>query len=142
MEVAAEITESYKMLDSNHEITFSRGQDAITVETDKNLLTECVRALIDNAIKYTPAGGKIEVRCALSEGHAEIAVADTGIGISEEDLPHVFERFYRCDKARGREKGSTGLGLSIAKSIAETMHGTLGVVSKLGEGSTFTLKLF
>ncbi|MDE7395186.1 MAG: HAMP domain-containing protein, partial [Clostridiales bacterium] len=125
VEVTAEITETYKLVDNTHEITFVQTEDAITVETDKNLLTECLRALIDNAIKYTPDGGSIKVRCALTDGHAEISVTDTGIGISAEDLPHVFERFYRCDKARGREKGSSGLGLSIAKSIAETMHSTL-----------------
>ena len=64
------------------------------------------------------------------------------IGIKEEDLPHIFERFYRCDKARGREKGSSGLGLSIAKSIVETMGGEISVTSELGKGTEFVIKLF
>lgn len=142
VEVVSEIAESYKMVDFTHAITFKRKEDAITVETDKNLLTECVRALVDNAIKYTPNGGKITVGCEMNGEHAEITVSDTGIGIKQEDLPHIFERFYRCDKARGREKGSSGLGLSIAKSIVETMGGEISVTSELGKGTEFVIKLF
>lgn len=71
----------------------------------------------------------------------EVVVSDDGVGISEEDLPHIFDRFYRCDKARGRKEGSTGLGLAIAKSIAETMGGNIRARSVLGEGSTFTIVL-
>lgn len=141
-EVVEETVESYKMVDSAHEIVCVCDENAITVETDKNLLTECLRAIIDNAIKYTPEGGSITVGCRMREKFAEITVADTGIGISAEDLPHIFERFYRCDKARGRAKGSTGLGLSIAKSIAETMGGEIEVSSNVGVGTTFTIKLY
>lgn len=142
VEVVADVADSYKMVDTDHAITFHRHDDAITVETDKNLLTECVRALVDNAIKYTPAGGRVTIGCVLSGDHAEITVADTGIGIKAEDLPHIFERFYRCDKSRGREKGSTGLGLSIAKSIVETMGGKIEVQSDVGLGTTFCIKLY
>ena len=141
-EVVEETVESYKMVDSAHEIVCVCDENAITVETDKNLFTECLRAIIDNAIKYTPEGGGITVGCRMREKFAEITVADTGIGISAEDLPHIFERFYRCDKARGRAKGSTGLGLSIAKSIAETMGGEIEVSSNVGVGTTFTIKLY
>jgi signal transduction histidine kinase len=141
-EVVEETVESYKMVDSAHEILCVCDENAITVETDKNLFTECLRAIIDNAIKYTPEGGGITVGCRMREKFAEITVADTGIGISAEDLPHIFERFYRCDKARGRAKGSTGLGLSIAKSIAETMGGEIEVSSNVGVGTTFTIKLY
>lgn len=142
VEVVAEIAESYKMVDYTHAISFNRHEDAITVETDKNLLIECLRALVDNAIKYTPEGGKIIISCQMCDDHAEISVADTGIGIKEEDLPHIFERFYRCDKARGREKGSSGLGLSIAKSIVENMGGVIDVTSAVHKGTTFTIKLY
>ena len=142
VEVVAEIAESYKMVDFTHSIVFSRHEDAITVETDKNLLTESLRALIDNAIKYTPDGGHIRIECGMRGDHAEITVTDTGIGIGKEDLPHIFERFYRCDKARGREKGSSGLGLSIAKSIVETMGGTIEAESDVGLGTKFTVKLY
>lgn len=142
VEVIAEIAESYKMVDFAHSISFSREQDAITVETDKSLITESVRALVDNAIKYTPEGGRITVGCHMVGEHAEISVADTGIGIKAEDLPHIFERFYRCDKARGRESGSSGLGLSIAKSIVETVGGEINVTSDVGLGTTFVIKLY
>lgn len=142
VEVVAELAESYKMVDFSHAIAFSREQDAITVATDKNLLTESVRALADNAIKYTPSGGKITLGCYMVDDHAEISVSDTGIGIKAEDLPHIFERFYRCDKARGRESGSSGLGLSIAKSIVETIGGKIEVKSEVGVGTTFVIKLY
>ena len=141
-EVVFDITQSYKMVDNAHIIECNGYENAVTVETDKNLFTECLRAIIDNAIKYTPAGGRISVGCAMRDGYAEITIADTGVGISAEDLPHIFERFYRCDKARGREKGSTGLGLSIAKSIAETMGGSISVKSNVGIGTTFFIKLY
>lgn len=142
VEVAADVADSYKMVDFSHRITFDRKEDAITVETDKNLFTECLRALIDNAIKYTPEGGRISVATQMQGDHAQITVADTGIGIAQEDLPHIFERFYRCDKARGREKGSSGLGLSIARSIVETMGGEISVESAVGEGTVFTINLY
>lgn len=142
VEVVSEIAESYKMVDFDHAIAFKRHEDAITVETDKNLLTECIRAIVDNAIKYTPSGGKITVSCGMQGDHAEITIADTGIGIKAEDLPHIFERFFRCDKARGREKGSSGLGLSIAKSIAETVGGKINVTSELNKGTTFIIELY
>lgn len=142
VEVVAEIADSYKMVDVDHAIQFHTTEDAITVETDKNLLTECLRAIADNAIKYTPHGGRITIGCTLNGDHAEITVADTGIGIKAEDLPHIFERFYRCDKSRGKEKGSSGLGLSIAKSIAETMGGDISVTSDVGLGTTFVIKLY
>ena len=142
VEVIAEIAESYKMVDFSHAIGFVRKEDAITVETDKNLLTESVRALVDNAIKYTPSGGRITIGCQMIEEHAEISVTDTGIGIKPEDLSHIFERFYRCDKARGRESGSSGLGLSIAKSFTETMGGHIDVTSDVGLGTTFVIKLY
>ena len=142
VEVVSEIASGYKMVDFTHNISFKKAEDNITVKTDKYLLTECVRAIVDNAIKYTPEGGRITVSCGLNGDHAEISVADTGIGIKPEDLPHVFERFYRCDKARGRESGSSGLGLSIAKSIVDNMHGEISVTSDVGLGTKFVIKLF
>ena len=142
VEVVSDLASSYKMVDFTHNIIFKRAEDNITVKTDKYLLTECVRAIVDNAIKYTPGGGRITVSCELCDDHAEISVADTGIGIKPEDLPHVFERFYRCDKARGRESGSNGLGLSIAKSIVENMGGEISVTSDVGLGTKFVVKLF
>lgn len=97
--------------------------------------------LLDNAIKYTPAGGTVSV--ALEEGEEEISfrVSDTGAGIPTRELPRIFERFYRVDKARSHESGSTGLGLSIAKHVVEKHGGRIEVKSFLGKGSTFTIYL-
>jgi signal transduction histidine kinase len=96
--------------------------------------------LVDNALKYTPSGGRVTIA-----GHAEasdvtISVADTGAGISPDDLPHVFERFWRADKVRSREMGGTGLGLTIAKQTAELHGARLGVKSEIGRGSTFSVR--
>ena len=107
------------------------------------MLVESIRTLIDNAVKYTPPeNGVICVSCKRVDAHAEITVADNGIGISEADLPRIFDRFYRCDKVRGREKGSSGLGLTIAKNIIEIMGGAIEVQSKVGVGTTFVIKLY
>jgi two-component system phosphate regulon sensor histidine kinase PhoR len=97
--------------------------------------------LIDNAIKYTEPGGSIEVSVRRSGDFVHAAVKDTGIGIPEEDLPRIFERFYRVDKARSRELGGTGLGLSIAKHLVQALNGEIIVESTVGSGSTFTVKL-
>ncbi|HWP29602.1 MAG TPA: ATP-binding protein, partial [Chloroflexota bacterium] len=95
--------------------------------------------LVDNALKYTPAGGRVTLRLELQDGQYAARVADTGIGIDPEDLPHVFERFYRSTKVR--QEGGTGLGLAIAKWIAEGHGGRITVVSTPGQGSTFTVWL-
>lgn len=104
-------------------------------------LEHMVHNLIDNAMRYTPAGGAVDV-CAARDGDAaEISVADTGIGIPEPDLDRIFERFYRVDVARTRETGGTGLGLSIVRNIVETHGGTVDVKSVMDQGSTFTVRL-
>jgi signal transduction histidine kinase len=97
--------------------------------------------LINNAIRYTPTGGRIELSLHCTGNEAVITVADTGQGIAPEDLPHIFDRFYRADKARTRAAGGTGLGLSIVKWIVDAHHGRVEVESTLGEGSTFRIHL-
>src|SRR5262245_33583785 len=97
--------------------------------------------LVDNALKYTPAGGTIRVRWGQDNGHVFVEVNDTGIGIPEVELPRIFERFYRVDKARSRELGGTGLGLSIVKHLVQAMHGSVQAQSRPGEGSTFIVAL-
>jgi len=140
-ETVEDIVDGYKMTKTKHEITLS-GDASITLDTDKNLMTEAVRTLIDNAIKYTPPqSGVIKINVARVADSVEITVADNGIGIAEADRAHIFERFYRCDKVRGRESGSSGLGLTICKSIVEMMGGTIAVESELGKGSTFKITL-
>jgi signal transduction histidine kinase len=96
--------------------------------------------LLDNALKYTPSGGSVRVSLsAIDDGEAFVSVQDTGMGIPPDDLPHIFERFYRCDQSRS-EPG-TGLGLSLARALARAHQGDITVTSTLGQGSTFTLTL-
>lgn len=98
--------------------------------------------LITNAIKFNRPGGEVRVEAGRTpDGKVRVAVSDTGIGIPSEDLPRIFERFYRVDKARSREVGGTGLGLSIVRHVVEQMHGTVTVESQLGKGSRFTVLL-
>jgi two-component system phosphate regulon sensor histidine kinase PhoR len=97
--------------------------------------------LVDNALKYTPEGGRIRVSWHARNGDVCLQVEDSGIGIPEQDLPRIFERFYRVDKARSREMGGTGLGLSIVKHLAQAMHGSVGVTSEVGKGTTFIVRL-
>jgi two-component system phosphate regulon sensor histidine kinase PhoR len=97
--------------------------------------------LLDNAVKFNRLNGEVHVEAHSSDETVQIAISDTGIGIPSEDLPRVFERFYRVDKARSREMGGTGLGLSIVKHVMEQMGGTVTVDSRLGEGSRFTLAM-
>jgi two-component system phosphate regulon sensor histidine kinase PhoR len=104
-------------------------------------MTQVFENLLDNAIKYTPAGTRLTVCSRRRDGEVEIVVADNGPGIPAEDLPHLFERFYRVDKGRSRETGGTGLGLSIVKHIVQLHGGRIGVESSLGGGTTFTIRL-
>jgi two-component system sensor histidine kinase SenX3 len=100
-----------------------------------------LRNLIDNAIRYTPDGGTVRVSVTTVDGQAELTVRDTGVGIPSKDLPRIFERFYRVDRARSRETGGTGLGLAIVKHVAENLGARVDVESELGVGTTFTVRL-
>jgi two-component system phosphate regulon sensor histidine kinase PhoR len=97
--------------------------------------------LVDNALQYTPAPGRVHVRLEARDGVGVLAVEDTGVGIPKEDLERVFERFYRVDKARSRAVGGTGLGLSIVKHLVLAMHGQVTVESELGQGSRFRVEI-
>lgn len=108
---------------------------------DEEALDHLLENLVDNAIKYTPEGGRIVLRWSENGREAVLQVADSGVGIPEKDLPRIFERFYRVDRARSRELGGTGLGLSIVKHLAQALAGHVQAESKLGEGSVFTLRL-
>jgi two-component system phosphate regulon sensor histidine kinase PhoR len=108
---------------------------------DEGLLT-ILNNLVDNAIKYTPEQGRVTVRWRIHEETSVLLeVQDTGIGIAPQDQARVFERFYRVDKARSRELGGTGLGLSIVKHLVQSFHGTVGLVSKPRQGTTFHIVL-
>jgi signal transduction histidine kinase len=100
-----------------------------------------VRNLVDNAIRYTGPGGEVHVELTADEGEVVLAIVDTGLGIPSRDLPRIFERFYRVDRARSRETGGTGLGLSIVKHVAENHGGRVVVTSELGQGTRFEVRL-
>jgi heavy metal sensor kinase len=105
------------------------------VSGDADGLRRLLFNLLDNAIKYTPEGGKVEARCKCDGGSATLTVSDTGAGIPSERLPHIFERFYRADPARSREAGGIGLGLAICRAIVESHGGTIRLESEVGEGT-------
>jgi signal transduction histidine kinase len=114
---------------------------SLPVHGDAIHLKQAVINLVDNAIKYNRPGGSVKLS-ARAEGHSVIVqVSDTGIGLSQEDLPHVFDRFFRVDKSRSREQGGSGLGLAIVKKIVEDHGGTVSVESVVGEGSMFSIAL-
>lgn len=139
--VAEHIARSFQPLADEKGIKLELdSQEDIQVFADRERINQLLLILIDNAIKYTPSGGKTKVSVRSVTGKkpgVAITVADTGIGIPEEDRKLIFERFYRIDKARSREEGGTGLGLSIAKWIAEVHGGTIRVESTPGSGSSF-----
>jgi len=111
------------------------------VRGDTLALRRATLNLVENAVKYTPAGGKVELSLTSGEGHALLVVQDTGIGITRPDQARVFEPFVRLDAARARETGGTGLGLAIARAIVLAHGGTLTLESQPGAGSRFTVRL-
>ncbi len=125
-------------------VAVAAAPDAGEAWVDRRALEHVLTNLLDNAIKYTEAGGAIEVRVADVEERVEIAVCDTGIGISARDLPRIFERFYRADRSRARPAdapGGAGLGLSIARHLTELCGGEIEAESEPGKGSTFRVRL-
>jgi two-component system phosphate regulon sensor histidine kinase PhoR len=108
---------------------------------DETALIQILDNLVDNAIKYTPEGGAITLKACANAKEAHIEINDTGLGIAEKDLPRIFERFFRADRARDRQDEGTGLGLSIVKHLAAAQDGRIEVASALGRGSRFTLSL-
>jgi heavy metal sensor kinase len=136
-------SEQGEKLSRMHGLQFSTSvpQEPISIKADADALRRALLILIDNAAKYTPPGGRVEVSLESRDGFARASVTDTGFGIVKEDASHVFDRFWRADKARSRDHGGAGLGLSIAKWIVETHHGTIGVESQPGKGSTFWVRV-
>ena len=132
---AAETAEN--MAEGKVSVEFVPPEDAVVATFDRERVLQVASIFLDNAVKYTQVGGNVTVRVGQGEDRVELAVSDTGVGIPEDQLPLVFERFYRADAARA-ERGA-GLGLSIARQIAEAHRGTIEVRGKPGEGSTFVL---
>ena len=113
----------------------------VRVRADEEGMRVICSNLVDNAIKYTPDGGRVDLSWKVDDGRVRVEVADTGLGIPRSDVARVFERFFRVDKARSRELGSTGLGLAIVKHLAQSFGGTVGVESQAGQGSRFWVEL-
>jgi two-component system sensor histidine kinase VicK len=130
-------------------LTFKKGKNVPVIYADKERIERVLVNIVSNAIKYTPKGGKIEtslngfkIKSGGFDIHgAKITVKDNGIGIPKEDLPHIFERFYRVEKARSTEAGGTGLGLSIAKEIINAHKGEISVENAQGGGTVVTIIL-
>jgi two-component system phosphate regulon sensor histidine kinase PhoR len=113
----------------------------VCVVADEEAIQQIFDNLIDNAIKYTSEGGTVRLSLRVNSSSVEIEISDTGLGIPRDDLPRIFERFYRVDKARSRELGGTGLGLSIVKHLVQSIGGRIGVSSRVGSGSRFNVQL-
>jgi len=141
-EMTASIVEQMKLLAEEKAIAIKQSIAAeVEVEGDPLRLGQAVVNLLDNAIKYTPQGGRVEVAVGKSHDRALITVVDTGGGIASDALPHIFERFYRTDRARARDSGGAGLGLSIVKAICSAHSGAVRVESSESLGSQFTIEL-
>ena len=131
----------HAMTSKKLELTVNSQGDDFSINADRNKIEQVLVNLIDNAIKYTPRSGRIELSIVECDKEIRIALRDNGIGIAKEHLDRIFERFYRADKARARELGGTGLGLSIAKHIVLAHKGKITIESELGKGTTFLVTL-
>ena len=141
-EVARSVVDSARMRAlERHAVLLQTPAHAVLVETDEALLRQVLVNLVENAIKYSPHGGRIDVLVSETPDGVEIEVADEGIGIDAEQQERIFEKFYRVDVEMSRGVGGSGLGLYIRKEIVERLHGSLSVVSAPDEGSTFTIRL-
>jgi signal transduction histidine kinase len=138
-----QVAEDWKPMFADSQLTFETALPAgdATTYADDATLRRLLILLLDNARKYTPEGGTVMLRAELASGSATVSVEDTGIGIDEQHLPRIFDRFYRVDKARSRGQGGAGLGLSLAKWIAAQHRTSITVVSVPGKGSKFEFRL-
>ena len=135
-----EVWEESVMIDGSHSYTFENGGE-IPARGDVSLIKQAARILIENASKYTPEGGEIKLRSLVTDGQPSFSVQDSGIGISESDIPHIFDRFYRADDSRSKQTGGSGLGLAIAKWIVERHGGRFEVISRKDIGTRITVIL-
>jgi len=138
-----DIVETFRIESENkkQKLVYNQVNEVPPILGDIFQIERAIKNIISNAMKYTPEGGSIHVFVGSAYGEVYVKIEDTGKGIPEQDLPHIFERFYRVDKARSREQGGTGLGLAIAKEIIENHGGTISMESKLGEYTKVTIKL-
>lgn len=141
--IISSVIDSYKnqFERMDHNVSVNIPNDLPMVSIDRQRIEQVFMNLLDNAIKFTPQGGRIEIHALRDNDQVRVDVCDNGIGIAPEHIPRLFERFYRVDKARSKDLGGTGLGLSIVKHIVLAHHGNLTVTSKVGEGATFSVFL-
>ncbi len=138
--LAEEVYQESQMIDPDHDISFS-GSANLKVEGDIQLIKQALRIFVDNSIKYTPGGELIKIITGEEDTFAYVTIQDNGIGMTPEDLPHIFDRFYRSDDSRARKTGGTGLGLSIAKWIIHRHNGSVEVLSRKDFGTKIKIKL-
>ncbi|MBQ3615766.1 MAG: HAMP domain-containing histidine kinase, partial [Anaerotignum sp.] len=135
-EVAEELVRDMEVLEVNRKITYTE-EDAVEILADYDLLKQLLWIHGENALKYSADGGEVEVKVWKDKKFGYVSIRDNGIGIAEEDIPKIFDRFYRVDKSRNKEISGTGLGLAIAKWIVESHDGEIMVESKPGKGTVF-----
>ena len=126
---------------SDKDINMNVSMEEIEIKADEDMMNQVFINLVRNSIKFTAEGGNISIDLHRQNGKIEFIISDAGIGIAEEDISHVFERFFKADKSRNSSIKGSGLGLSIVKKIVDMHHGTINVQSKLGEGTAFTVSL-
>jgi len=142
-ELVNRVATMYKAQAEEKSITLNtefKDAESCVVQGDPDMISQVLINLVDNAVKYTPEGGVIDIRCSGLDEKVVLEVEDTGIGIPKESIQRVFERFYRVDKSRWRERGGTGLGLAIVKHIVEVHGGSVNVESEVGKGSKFIIE--
>lgn len=137
-EIVEEIIRETQMIDGNHVFKMDMNIPAY-VEADRQLFKQAIRILVDNSIKYTPNGKQIMLKVKRNQGKVNITVQDSGIGIDSDELPRIFDRFYRSDESRARKSGGTGLGLSIAKWIIERHGAYFEIISRINVGTRITI---
>jgi signal transduction histidine kinase len=142
-ELAADAVDSFTALAWQRDVTVDASAEpgVAASQVDARQISRVLANLVDNALRHTPPGGAVSVRVQPAAGGVQVHVADTGAGIAAEDLPHVFERFYRGEKSRSRATGGSGLGLAIAKAIIEAHGGRIWVESQPGHGARFVFTL-
>jgi two-component system, OmpR family, sensor kinase len=140
-EIASETAALIAPLAQEKKIDIAVTGDSACAHGDPDRLLQVVTNLVSNAINYNREGGRVTLETSTTDAHALLTVADTGAGISEADLPHVFDRFYRADQSRTRQRGGAGLGLSICKTIVESHGGSIEIASQQGRGTTVTICL-
>lgn len=133
-----EIIKETGFIDDEHEL-ICKITSQVDMIGDPFLIKELIRILVDNALKYTPIGGQIILSCGITKENIILSIKDTGIGIPKENIPYLFERFYRVDEARNKNTGGSGLGLAIAERIVTTHSGKIFITSQVGIGSEFII---